>query len=79
MQFHGTVSRQQFAPASKSEHAAVVLLTSEGPLKLRRIGGNPFKDPELEKLVGREIRGEGEVHAGQLMLSDWEVVEPATH
>ena len=74
MEFQGKVSRQQVSPASKSAHEAVVLLTEQGPLKLRRIGGNPFVDPELEKLVGCEIKGEGEIHAGQLMLSNWEVL-----
>lgn len=74
MQFQGTVARRTFASGSKSEHEAVVLLTSEGPLKLRRAGGNPFRDPELEKLVGAEIVCDGELHAGQLTMRQWDVV-----
>ena len=74
MQFQGTVTRQPFATGSKSEHEAVVLLTPEGPLKLRRAGGNPFVDPELERLVGQQIVCEGDVHSGQLMLRNWNVV-----
>jgi hypothetical protein len=50
------------------------LLTSEGPLKLRRAGGNPFQDPELEKLVGSEIVAEGELHQGQLLMTRWDVL-----
>jgi hypothetical protein len=74
MQYHGTVARQPFAAGSKSEHQAVVLLTPEGPLRLRRAGGNPFCDPQLEKLVGQEIVCDGEIYAGQLVLHNWDVV-----
>ena len=75
MQYQGKVARRPFAAGSKSDHSAVVLLTPEGPLKLRRPGGNPFQDPELDKLVGQEIVCDGEIHSGQLMLSQWNVVE----
>lgn len=74
MQYHGKVVHQKFAPGSKSEHDAVALMTPEGALKLRRAGGNPFHDPELEKLVGLEIVAEGEMHRGQLLLTRWDVV-----
>ncbi len=74
MQFQGKVVREQFGADSKSEHQAVVLLTSCGSLKLRRPGGNPFLDPELEQLVGREINCEGEIHQGQLFMTRWDIV-----
>ncbi len=74
MQFQGTVSRAVVASGSKSEHRAVVLLLSEGTVKLRRPGGNPFCDPELEKLVGQEIVCDGDIQSGQLILSKWSVV-----
>ena len=74
MKCHGKVVRQEFGAGSKSEHPAVMLLTPQGPLKLRRPGGNPFRDPELEKLVGREIDCEGEIHQGQLLLTRWKVI-----
>jgi hypothetical protein len=74
MQYHGKVIRQQFGAGSKSEHQAVVLQTPEGTLKLRRAGGNPFQDPELEKLVGRQIVAEGEIHQGQLLMKRWNVL-----
>jgi len=74
MKCHGKVVWQSFGAGSKSEHEAVVLLTAQGPLKLRRHGGNPFRDPELEKLVGRGIDCDGEIHQGQLLLTRWNVV-----
>jgi hypothetical protein len=37
MRYQGKVVRQSFGKGSKSEHSAVVLLTAEGPLKLRRV------------------------------------------
>jgi hypothetical protein len=74
MKYHGKVVRQPFGAGSKSDHQAVVLLTAQGQLKLRRPGGNPFRDLELEKLVGREIDCDGEIHQGQLLLTHWNVV-----
>ena len=74
MQYHGKVVRQQLGMGSKSEPQRVVLLTPHGSLKLRRAGGNPFRDPELEKLVGQEIVCEGEIHQGQLLMTRWNVV-----
>ena len=73
MQYHGKVVRQPFGEDSKSDHQAVVLLTPQGPLKLRRPGGNPFLDPELEKLVGQVIACDGELHQGQLLMTNWNV------
>jgi hypothetical protein len=74
MQIQGKVAHTRFGVGSKSEHQAVALLTSDGPVKLRRAGGNPFQDPELEKLVGREIVAEGQLHQGQLLMTRWNVV-----
>jgi hypothetical protein len=74
MEFQGKVVRRSFAPGSKSEHEGIALQTAEGPLKLRRPEGNPFRDPVLENLVGREIVCEGDLHAGQILLRRWSVV-----
>jgi hypothetical protein len=73
MKFRGKVVQQPWGVGSKSDHLAVVLQTPQGELKLRRAGGNPFRDPELERLVGKEIACEGEVHAGQLLMTKWDV------
>jgi hypothetical protein len=76
MHFQGKVVHQRFAAGSKSDHPAVVLQTPEGAWKLRRVGGNPFHDPELDKLVGHEILAEGQLHQGQLILTQWQVLTP---
>jgi hypothetical protein len=71
MKYQGTVARRPFAAGTKSDHEAVVLLTPDGPLKLRRPGGNPFRDDTLDGLVGHEIECDGELHAGQLVMNRW--------
>jgi len=73
VEYRGRVARQRVSAGSKNEHEAVVLMTPQGPLKLRRVGGNPFHDAELEKLVGQSIRCDGELHGGQLLMSRWSV------
>jgi hypothetical protein len=67
----GQVVKAQFASGSKSEHEAVFLHTDKGRFVLRRAGGNPFYDPELENLVGKTIRGRGEREGYTFLLSDW--------
>jgi len=49
----------------------VRLDTDEGSFVLRRLGGNPLFDPELEKLVGKTIRCTGETHDYTLTMVDW--------
>ena len=55
----GTVVRKKFGQGSKSEHDAVCLESASGSFVLRRMGGNPFNDPELNKLVGKEVTATG--------------------
>jgi len=55
----GKVIQKKFAEGSKSEHNAVYLETPEGSYQLRRLGGNPFSDPELNKFVGKKINATG--------------------
>jgi hypothetical protein len=69
----GKVVKKRFGEGSKSDHMAVMLETSAGVYKLRRPGGNPFSDPELEKLVGSEIEGVGNVSRNTYILTDWTV------
>ena len=76
-QFQGKVVLQQVSEGSKSEHEAVVLLTDDGPMKLRRPGGNPFNDAELRKLVGHEITCDGQIHQRQLLMTRWKVLSGA--
>jgi hypothetical protein len=70
---HGKVVKQPVAVGSKSDHVAVLLETADGTFKLRRRGGNPFVDPVLEKLVGSEISGTGDVTHNQFIMADWTV------
>ena len=69
--FRGRVDRRAVAAGSKSEHDAVVLVTDDGrELILRRLGGNPFADPELDALVGKTVRCTGELRGTTLIASD---------
>lgn len=68
----GQVRRRRVAAGSKSERDAVVLDTEDRSYLLRREGGNPFQDPELERLVGKQIDAEGIEHGQTLVLSGWE-------
>ncbi|HVF96230.1 MAG TPA: hypothetical protein VM871_02855 [Flavisolibacter sp.] len=55
----GTVIEKKFGTGSKSEHHGIYLQTEKGDFQLRRVGGNPFSDPELKKLVGKKITATG--------------------
>ena len=70
-EFVGLVTRGPFGTGSKSAHDAVSLKTDAGEFVLRRQGGNPFRDVELEKLVGKTICCHGEVRDYTLTMADW--------
>lgn len=71
--FSGQVTRELASRGSKSEREAVELVTDAGTYVLRRPGQNPFRDPELDALVGKRITGTGELRGHVLFLDDWEV------
>ena len=71
MRLTGQVVKKPFGTGSKSEREAIMLETEEGLYALRRQGGNPFHDPELEKLVGKTIEVEGKVAGYTVLISDW--------
>jgi hypothetical protein len=73
--FIGKVIRKPFATGSKSEHDAVLLKTDSNEYVLRRPGGNPFKDPVLEKLVGKTIQCSGEATDYTLTIGAWKEVD----
>lgn len=62
IELRGTVVEKLYGAGSKSEHKAVCLHTDDGDYPLRRLGGNPFSDPELKKWIGEEVvaRGRGD-------------------
>jgi hypothetical protein len=75
-QFSGRVIKKLWGAGSKGEHEAVCLDTGEEQLKLRRLGGNPFADRELEKLVGKSIRAQGTlIDPSTVLMSSWEEIE----
>ena len=71
MQLKGKVIKEVVGKGSKSERAAVVLDTGKQKYVLRRMGGNPYTDPDLDKLVGKNIEVEGNVTGYTLLMTDW--------
>ena len=71
MKTQGRVVSKPVAVGSKSEREAVVLETDAGEYVLRRAGGNPFHDPQLDQLIGKEIQATGTLHGYTLIMSQW--------
>lgn len=68
----GLVERERISPGSKSDHVGVVLRAPDGSRYiLRRMGGNAFRDEELERLVGKTITGSGFVTGTTFIMKDW--------
>jgi len=74
-EFVGKVTTGSFGKGSKSEHRAVYIDTNQGRFVLRREEGNPFYDPELQSLIGKTVRCEGEIEDYVLLASSCAVVE----
>ena len=51
-----------------------MLIAPEGEYKLRVKGGHPFADPEVQALVGKQIRAEGFVSANQFIMERYQIV-----
>jgi hypothetical protein len=71
MKVTGHVIKKLFAAGSKSEREAVILVTDKGEYVLRRKGGNPFFDEELENLVGKTIKCEGDLTGYTFIMTKW--------
>jgi hypothetical protein len=74
MQFSGRVIRKGFARGSKSERPGIYLVTEGAEYLLRRQGANPFRDPELEALVGKRVRCEGTLHDYTLIVTSCDII-----
>ena len=74
MELEGLVVQKRINAGSKSDHEATVLATKDGDFKLRRQGGHPFSDPDVQELVGKRIRARGLVSAGQFIMETYEVI-----
>jgi len=75
MKLRGRVIKRRLFRGTKSEHEGIVLLAPEGEFKLRRQGGNPFRDATLASLEGKEIEGDGILRKGQFIMSGWRTLE----
>ncbi|MES2645264.1 MAG: hypothetical protein V4717_00210 [Bacteroidota bacterium] len=71
----GKLEFKRFGEGSKSEHDALGIETKEGWIKLKRMGGNPFHDAELEKLIGKKIKATGTKDDYQFIASKVEQIE----
>jgi hypothetical protein len=75
--YSGKVVRHRWSTGSKSEHDAICLQTEHGLVKLRRAGGHPFHDPDLEKLVGMNLDVEGTMlESATLLITSWKPASP---
>lgn len=74
IELDGRVVKHLAAAGSKSERQAVFLETEDGSYLLRLRSGNPFFDPELERLVGKTIHCKGILTENTLIISDWDEV-----
>lgn len=72
--YSGSVVKRRFGQGSKSERDAVFLVTGDRDYVLRRQGGNPYHDPDLERLVGKKVRCTGIVTGYTLIVSDCTVL-----
>ena len=73
----GVVIKQSWAPGSKSEHDALILVDhkTQKRYRLRQDGGPAFHDPQLDPLEGCTIKAKGEVvHGNTLIMTSWDVV-----
>ena len=75
--WRGSVVRKRVAEGSKSDRLAVVMISDDDASEyiLRRLGGNPFRDHELDRLVGRHLRCEGNLSGQTLILERYQVVD----
>jgi hypothetical protein len=74
MHARGKVVKRLYGAGSKSEHEAVMLDTGSELYRMRRRGGNPFRDPQLDALVGSTIECEGTLRDHMLIVDSWRTV-----
>jgi hypothetical protein len=74
----GKVVLKTFGEGSKSEHEAIYLETANGSYVLRRQGGNPFNDPVLFKLEGKNITARGILNKYVFLAKEIKESDPAS-
>jgi hypothetical protein len=72
MEVAGLVIKKAFGTGSKSERQAVVLRTADGDYVLRREEGLAYRDPTLERLVGRRLRCRGTLSGYTFFMTSYE-------
>ena len=75
MKIEGEVFKKAVGKKSKTEYEAICIKTGKQSYVLRQPGQSPFKNSELEKLVGKQIKAEGELVKDIFFVSEWEVME----
>ena len=74
--WRGRVVRKRIAQGSKSDRQGVVMICDDDrEYVLRRLGGNPFRDEELEGLVGHRLVVEGDQSGQTLILRGYRTIE----
>jgi len=65
----GRIERRLVERGSKSEHHAMVLVLHDGSAHpLRRVGGNPFRDPYFEAMEGQPVCLTGWLRTGYFLV-----------
>ena len=75
MKLRGHVVKKLVYQGTKSEHEGIIISSAKGEWKLRRRGGNAFRDEILEGLEGKEIEGDGIIRGGQFILDQWIIID----
>lgn len=70
----GKVVKKAVGKDSKSDRVTVMLVVLDKEYVLRQHGGSAFGDPELDELVGKNIKADGKLHGYTFIMSDWEEV-----
>jgi hypothetical protein len=70
----GRVACERLSAGSKSDRVGTLLALPDGRrIPLRRAGGNPFRDPELEALEGQVLIVEGEDRTSYFLVRHYTV------
>ena len=65
----GRIERRLVERGTKSEHQAMVLVLADGSFqRLRRAGGNPFRDPYFDAMEGQAVRLTGWQRPGYFLV-----------
>jgi len=75
MEIKGHVIRKTVSKTSKSEHNAVCIQIEDHTYMIRERGKNAFNNPELEELVGKEIKASGDIVGNVFFVRDYTVID----